>query len=77
MLCGPPERYWPMPLIEGGWDRAIDQADKLYRAQRHSLVWNNCHSHVAQCMALAGSNAVALTPISIYWNVLWRGRAFG
>ncbi len=81
MMGGPPARYWPLPFNEGGWDHAIQRADEIFRNRMHNLVWNNCHSHVAECTAIDnggdGSRRLSLTPWSIYWNLLWRGRPFG
>mmetsp|Transcript_25934 Transcript_25934/g.57408 ORF Transcript_25934/g.57408 Transcript_25934/m.57408 type:complete len:180 (+) Transcript_25934:148-687(+) len=32
------------------WDRGLKEGCEIYKGRMHNLLWDNCHSHVAQCL---------------------------
>lgn len=75
MMCGPPARYWPLPLWSR-WDEAVAHGDRVFGTKRHSLVWQNCHSHVACCINEAAPE-MNMGPWKLYWILLVRGKSLG
>jgi hypothetical protein len=57
LAFGTPTKYIYLELSQEEyaiWDRAVYEADEVFKNRSHTIISNNCHSHVAQVLNNVG-----------------------
>ena len=66
MIFGPPARIVNMKkYLSPRWDVALELGRQKFSREQHTLIWNNCHSHVAYCLNKMDDGTLE------EWNGLW------
>ena len=74
------EPYYYVPLDLDGvsveqYDKAIEEADNIYSKKIHKLIFDNCHSHVAQVLnILKYKGKTNWTMIDVWYMCMTQGK---
>lgn len=68
-------KYAPIQVDEQKMKVAVYQANIAFERRPHNLIFNNCHSHVAMALSLAGANGRSKWGgWGVFWHLLTKGR---
>lgn len=73
MAFGQPTKYLqldPLLCTEKNWDSAVMAGNTIYSRRTHNLIFDNCHSHVAQILNLMAYSKLHLLHFVVFCDSL-------